>query len=81
MNNLLVKFCDRDLCSEELINEFDKLDFKNKLCFTANEYANADTIVFKEFNGKECIENEWKYYEKYIDIVEVLNSLKTESNN
>ena len=79
MNNLLVKFSDRDLCSEELIYEFNKLKFKNKLCFTAKEYKNSNTIVLKEFKGKECVENEWNYYKKYIDIVNIINSLKEDS--
>lgn len=79
MNNLLIKFCDRDLCSDELILEFEKLEFKNKLCFAAKEYKNTSVIAFKEFYGKECIEEEWKYYERYINIIDTLNSLKKEN--
>lgn len=81
MDNLLVKFSDRDLCSEKLILEFEKLEFKNKLCFTAKEYKNTSAIAFKEFYGKECIEEEWKYYENYVNIIDVLNSLKKDSIN
>lgn len=80
MDNLLVKFCDRDLCSDELILEFEKLKFKNKLCFSAKEYKNTSVITFKEFYGKECVEEEWKYYEKYINIIDTLNSLLKEDN-
>ena len=76
MNNLLIKFCDRDLCSEELILEFEKLEFKNKLCFAAKEYKNTSVITFKEFYGKEYVADEWEYYERYINITHIFNSLK-----
>ncbi len=75
-DNMLVKFSDKDLCSDELILRFDKLDFKNKICFTAKEFKSSKSIItLKEFVGKECIDNEWKYYSKYIDIKKMLNSL------
>lgn len=76
MDNLLVKFSDRDLCSDDLILEFDKLEFKNKLCFAAKEYENTSVITFEEFKGQQCVENEWNHYEKYINIIDTLNSLK-----
>lgn len=76
MNNLLVKFSDRDLCTDFLIEEFEKLPFKNKICFTAKEYKEFNCVIqLNEFEGKRCVESEWDYYEKYIDIVEKLNSL------
>lgn len=75
-NNLLIKFCDRDCCTKELIEEFDKLNYKNKLCFTAKNYPKLNsTITFEEFSGEECVNNEWNFYDKYIDIIKVLNNL------
>lgn len=34
-DNLIVKFCDRDQCTEDLIRRFDKLPYSHKVCFTA----------------------------------------------
>lgn len=80
-DNLLIKFCDRDCCTEELIEEFDKLNYKNKICFTAKDYPKLNsTILFEEFNGEECVSNEWNFYDKYIDIIKVLNNLKSNKN-
>lgn len=75
-DNMLVKFSDRDLCTDDLIYRFDRLKFKNKICFASKEFEeNKSVITFKEFLGKECVENEWEYYSNYIDIKKMLNSL------
>lgn len=36
--NLIVKFCDRDRCTPELIARFDRLPYRQKVCFTARPY-------------------------------------------
>lgn len=75
-DNLLIKFSDRDLCTDILIEEFEKLPYKNKICFTAKQYQGLNSVIqLKEFKDKSCVENEWNYYEKYINIVDKLNSL------
>lgn len=77
IKNMLVKFSDRDLCNPDLINRFDKLPFKNKICFTSKEYSDLDSVVvLDEFKDKECVENEWDYCYKYIDIIKMLNDLE-----
>lgn len=75
-DNMLVKFSDRDLSTEELIARFDALPFKNKICFTGKMLPYKSVILFREFVGKECVEKEWKCYKKYMNIKSVLNSLK-----
>ena len=75
--NLLIKFSDRDLCTERDIEEFCMLDYGKKLCFSAKEYPEfKEVISFKEFYGLECVENEWLYYERYINIKKILNEIK-----
>lgn len=74
-NKILFKFCDRDLCTDELIKEFDRLKFKNKICFTSNNFSYDSVVKLEECSGLPCVENEWQYYGKYVDIVKVINSL------
>ncbi|MDM0445791.1 DUF1919 domain-containing protein [Clostridium perfringens] len=75
--NLIFKFSDRDLCTPELIYRFEKLNFKNKICFTAKEYRNYKSCIqIKEFKDKEFVEFEWMYYERYVDIKKYLNKYK-----
>jgi uncharacterized protein (DUF1919 family) len=45
-NNLYINFCDRDLCTEEHIAEFDKLLFFKKVCFTAKPYPQLQSVVW-----------------------------------
>lgn len=75
-DRLIVKFNDQNNATEEDIKEFDKLDYKNKLCFIANPIEGTkNIIVFKEFLGQEYVQdfNEWK---RHINIIKYLNNLK-----
>lgn len=74
-NNMLVKFSDRDLCNERLIYEFDKMNFKNKLCFTAKNYNLKSTVQLSVFEDKDYVESEWVYQDNYINLKNILNDL------
>lgn len=76
LDNIVFKFSDRDLCCYELIERFNNLSLKNKLCFTAKEYLNLKScITIYECEHLKCVESEWIYYENYIDIKRYLNNL------
>ena len=32
-------------------------------------------MVIEKYKNKGYVENEWKYYDKYIDIISILNSM------
>ena len=75
-SNLYFIFTDRDLATEKEIEEFDKLDYENKVCFTAKEYPNLKSTIFvKEYDGCEYIGDLYssKLYRKYLDVVGWLN--------
>lgn len=75
-NNLLIKFSDKDKCYDELIFRFDKLKFKNKICFSAKEFKTCKSVItLNEFKNEKFVNDEWKYYKNYINIRELLNSL------
>lgn len=81
--NIFVKLCDNgpfgisDLCSEELIREFDKLDFIHKVCFTAKKYSNIKSAVWiKEYKDAPYVVNGVELYKvcaKYFDVADWLN--------
>ncbi|EFF63409.1 DUF1919 domain-containing protein [Turicibacter sanguinis] len=74
--NLLIKYSDKDLSNDDLINEFDKLDFEYKIAFCAKEFPKLKSVIYVEkYKNKGYVENEWKYYDKYIDIISILNSM------
>ena len=45
-NNLLFLFSARDLASDELVEEFINLPFRNKLCLSATDFENAGNLIF-----------------------------------
>lgn len=74
--NMLIKFSDRDLCTEELIQRFDKLNFSNKICFCSREYKDLPSVVYiKEFKDKIEVEEEWRFDKRYIDIKHKINKM------
>lgn len=78
-DNLIVKFNDQNNATEEDIIEFDRLPFKNKLCFVANPIKNQklkSVIVFKEYMGEKYIKNDVSKWKRYLNIIKYLNNLK-----
>jgi uncharacterized protein (DUF1919 family) len=75
-DNMIVKFCDRDLCTPELISEFDSLALLNKVCFTAKQYPNCKTVIFmKEFENENEVNLEWNYSYRYYNFVKKANKI------
>lgn len=74
-NNMLVKFSDTDLCSDTLIEDFDKLPYKHKVCFTAKDYPECDCVIsMKEFQQHSHVSQEWAYSYRYFDMVKEINT-------
>lgn len=57
-DNILIKFSENDLCTPNLIKEFDKVNFDNKICLTANKYDIKSAIQIKEFEKLGIVKNE-----------------------
>ena len=72
---LIVKFCDRDLCTEELIKEFDSLNFEKKVCLTAKNYQYKSCIKLKN-EKNEYITNEWENFMKTKNLRKFINNLQ-----
>lgn len=77
-DNMIVKFNDQNLCTEELIEEFDMMNFRNKICFTAKPYKKLNSvIVFDKYINKPYVLNDTKkrIYKKYINTTNYINSI------
>lgn len=75
--NMIVKFCDRDMCTPELIGEFDRLPYEYKVCFTARPYPQYRSCChIKEQSGLEEVRDYWTVSQKYWDVVKAANGMK-----
>ena len=74
-NNMLIKFAEMDCCSPELIEKFEKLPFKNKICFAVNDYPTYKSVInFPHKKDAIKVVDDSKYMPK--NITEILNNLK-----
>lgn len=73
-DKLIVKFCDRDLATEELIKKFDELHFINKICLTSKTYQYKSCLRLKNENG-EYVEDEWNNFLKTVNPVSLIRKM------
>ncbi|MBO4674558.1 MAG: DUF1919 domain-containing protein [Elusimicrobiaceae bacterium] len=74
--NMLVKFAEIDCCTPELVERFDKLPFKHKICFCVHHYPRvACAISYPVKRGEEAV-GDFKFIPRRL--VGLLNSLKEE---
>ena len=75
-DNLIVKFNDQNNCKYEHIMEFDKLKFKNKICFSSKDYKKIKSNIFmSEYKNHEYVKNDVTKYKKYIKIDKFINEM------
>ncbi len=81
-DKIIYKFSDQNECTYENLIQFQQFPAKNKLCFTAKEYKNVDSIVFGEYESLGYVENDTKekIFKKYINIYDYVNERFEENN-
>lgn len=73
----LFKFSDGYLATQEHIETFDKLPFKNKICFSATPYTDLKSVIYMDiFKNSNNVELEWKFVSKYVNIHKLFNNLQ-----
>jgi uncharacterized protein (DUF1919 family) len=72
-DNLIVKFCDRDLATEALIEQFFLLNFDRKVCLTASKYDHPSNLKLKCEDGNQ-IEDEWKSFKRTVMTTTYINN-------
>ena len=81
-DNLIFKFSKMDFCTDEQLLQFDQFDFTKKICFVPTE-CDVDLkcgIVFESAVGTE-IGGDTGEYDRYIDLVKMINSKKVCGNH
>ena len=78
-DNLIVKYNDQNLFSEEDFYEFQKLPYKNKLFFTGNEkFKGEENVYYLDCYQKEGYAvDDIKTSRKYFNLKKYLNGIKT----
>ena len=76
-NNLFIKMCDGYYSTPENIKDFDTINFKHKVCFTAKHYPHLKSCVWAERDKlRDCVDRDHKFYKYYFSAVDWLNGLK-----
>lgn len=83
-NKLIIKFNDTNLFTKQNLDEFEKLDFENKICFTGTYYPGyKSTIYFKEYKGIGYVVNDTKirHWRRYFNVIKYINNMKSGNMN
>lgn len=72
MDKLIVKFCDRDHCTKELMTKFDNLDYESKCSFSSRDYDLKSNFKLKGEDGI-YVHNEWKSFQRNFSPLFFLN--------
>jgi uncharacterized protein (DUF1919 family) len=75
-DRLILKFSDGDNCTDEHLEIFDELPFKNKVAFTSSPKPGLKSVVFIEkYKNAPRVQDEWKSFHKHNDNVKTINNL------
>ncbi|MEH7235370.1 DUF1919 domain-containing protein [Bacillus sp. JJ1562] len=70
-DNLFIKISEADDCTFDILQEFDRLTFPNKVSFTREDYPDlSNNVTF----GNYKVSTEMNHYNKYFDAVTWLNN-------
>ncbi len=74
-NNLIFKFSEMDLCKPHHIEEFDRLPYEKKVCFTANPYPQLKSCIrVSKIVKDNRVADDTSFYANYIDLTVFLNT-------
>lgn len=74
-DKIIYKFCDQNLCTEKELEEFNKLDLNNKICFTAKKYDYKNFIQLRKYRHKEFVKDDVFDYHSDFDVVSYINTV------
>ncbi|WP_207562605.1 DUF1919 domain-containing protein [Sulfurimonas aquatica] len=76
LNKLIFKFSDGDKFESSMAARFDKLKFRNKVCFTSEEYKGLNSVItLKKFKNKGRVRDEWKNSRKEFNPTVFINNI------
>ena len=71
-NNLIIKFSEMNGCTEDDLKAFDSLPYQKKVAFVTRDYGLKSQAIFKQFLGKEKIDNDTDNFRKYINLYDLI---------
>lgn len=72
-DNLIIKFSEMNGCTEEDLKAFDELPYDKKVTFVIRDYGLQSQVIFKQFLGKEKIDNDTDNFHKYINLYDLIS--------
>lgn len=76
LDNMIVKFSDNDLCTDELVRRFDALPFPHKVCFSAKPFPDCKSVIYMPmFAEAGRVGYEWRYSYRYYNFVKEANAV------
>lgn len=79
LSNLIVKFNDQNECTEKHLIAFEKLPYKNKICFTAKEYNSCKNLSIISQRNCNYVKSDMRAFMKPIDIISYINNMRKEN--
>ena len=74
---LIFKFSADYKYEDSMAQRFEKLKFKNKVCFSAKEHPELQSIVsLKKFKNHARVRDEWKYSSKEFNVTQFINEMQ-----
>jgi uncharacterized protein (DUF1919 family) len=84
-NNLYTVFSERDVCTKEHLEAFERIKLPNKVCFTAHDYPELkSTVWIKDYDHQKYIGDiftENTLIDKYFNVAQWLNKNEIEQAN
>lgn len=72
-DNIIYKFSEMNLCSEDDLRAFDKLPVGKKVVFTHKDYGLKNQVIYKEFQHEGFIPNDTDNFRKYINLCDLIS--------
>lgn len=72
-DNLYYKMSEQNLCSSDLLMQFDLIDLANKFVFVTKDYGLKSQVIFKDCSNMDFIPNDTTNFRKFINIINRLN--------
>lgn len=71
-DNLFFKITEMNLCTPDILKEFDELPYEKKVTFVTRDYGLKSQILFKESEGMKEVNNDTTNFKKYINLADWL---------
>lgn len=77
---IIFKFCEQNECTKKHVERFEKLPFKNKICFTTKDYPGYKSVIwFKDQTKNAEVLRDYYESHKYLNIIDYINNMEEEN--